>query len=138
MWGMNLAEFLLARIAEDEAAATAATVANEVDEPSGYAHLPDDGPHIARWSPARVLAECEAKRGILRLHSPPDQDEDGPIYKGSLTQCRACGPGDSWMAEQYADVYAYPCPTVEALALPYADHPDYQQEWGVVLATPGV
>ena len=63
--GMTLAEFLLARIAEDEQVARSSLATHEEGEPWGYGHLPDDGPHIARWSPARVLAECAAKREIV-------------------------------------------------------------------------
>src|SRR3954463_612573 len=87
----GLADFLLARIAEDEAVARAAVQTAErggrdswywsnageavfLDESStpvlwGDEHSRPAGNHIARHDPARVLADCEAKRGILKLTS---------------------------------------------------------------------
>ena len=114
---LTLTDFLLARIAEDEAAARAAegpaqtpwraTYGRQVetardgylvtpeDEHSYTTDPPDDvALHIARHDPARVLAECEAKRRIVQ---------------------NAQDPGD--------DLF------VAILALPYADHPDYREEW---------
>ena len=141
----DLTEFLLARIAEDEAVARAATPGpwrwdGAFEGEPGYAtewghdgpdlvtvaiskragieapadvvlmswgHDADglsvtrkDGDHIARHNPARVLAECKAKRRIV-LGSPPMHLHDGP--------------SESWVLRE--------------LALPYADHPDYREEW---------
>jgi len=81
---MTLAEFLLARIAEDE---------------------------------ARVVAECEAKRRILKLHHPPGFvfDADGMEWN-DYDICH----------EDHEDM---PCELVRILALPYADHPDYEEGW---------
>lgn len=116
---MDLADFLLARIAEDEAVAReAAGVPWEVihwpngsqvlvasaairDEKWRVGHLGHvatvehrhDVAHIARWDPARVLAECESKRRIVK--------ETGWVTVMSL------------------------------LAAPYASHPDYREEWKV-------
>jgi hypothetical protein len=59
------------------------------------------------WNPARVLAECDAKRRIVERH------------RQSFDICA----GDCAMQE------VSPCPTIRALALPYADHPDYCKEW---------
>lgn len=100
---MTLTEFLIARIAEDEAWARAATPGPWYwDAPSdrkwpegdeslrtsgqqsdgryddsvlhawghdayGIAGRAEDRAHIARFDPARVLAECAAKRFIVRL-----------------------------------------------------------------------
>jgi hypothetical protein len=88
---MTLTEFLLARIAEDERAANA------------------DWSNLG-YDPARVLAECEAKRRILDLH------RSGEV----------CDPCSGWLGtDPAAD-----CPTLRLLALPYADHPDYRAaEW---------
>lgn len=101
---MSITEFLLARIAEDEA------VAREVGEVRPEL-LPDDREPWAdpvevevRFPPARVLAECEAKRRIVRLH--PE----------ILTICQGCGE-------------PYPCRTLGAHAAVYADHPDYDEAW---------
>lgn len=87
---MTLTEFLLARIAEDEAIARATTA------------------HIAHWDPARgILATCTAKRRLLALHGHVSRDGYGPS-----------GRCDD-----------YPCPTLQLLAMPYADHPDYDPSW---------
>ncbi len=64
---MTLAQFLLARIAEDE------MVAKEVPGPSDETGLSWWGEygHLS-VSPARVLADCEAKRRIAhRPNCPP-------------------------------------------------------------------
>lgn len=144
---MTITEFLLARIAEDEAVARAATEgpweADAMD--AGHSRFEmnvwitagdagdtvcdmgglqrshnekvalDDGykdaQHIARHDPARVLAECAAKRAIIAEHQ---QDHLGAV----CTRCRFIG-----------GYMEYPCPTLEALAAVYADHPDYRQEW---------
>lgn len=66
------------------------------------------GQHIATLAnPARVLAECEAKRQIVELHHsrlPHD------------TTCRDCQR-------------TWPCQTLRLLALPYADHEAFRDEW---------
>lgn len=156
MGAMTLTEFLLARIAEDEAVARLAIdkdrpgthwqwVTNETDTPvktgdlteaqnyqavslrtveeypttSGVGPLPafiishteevaDAGDHITRWDPARVLAECEAKRRIVQ-----DRDEDH------------AADNDEWSMGYYEANYA----AMHALAVVYADHPDYLPEW---------
>jgi len=131
---MTLTDFLLARIAEDEAAAEAANltpgdpdwyvlrgpeqapqrytvrtrycrrpVARTQDIPSvdAWQEPPREDPagildgaavaaHIARWDPARVLAECAAWRAAVRS-------------------------GDEVV--------------LRALAAVHADHPDYREEW---------
>lgn len=133
---LTLTDFLLARIAEDEAVARGAstlanwrydpTKVNSVDrEESVFAGPPGamaitiastgpaddpqsmrDAAHIARHDPARVLAECEAKRRIVEslIDMEPVEDE----RKGQVVTLR-------WVCH--------------SLALPYADHPDYREEW---------
>ena len=124
-----MTEFLLARIAEDEAAARAV-------QPLGYsidmggrrnderwyvARLRFSGADgaaraeqdeeasqlFARHDPARVLAECEAKRRIV------DRYQHGPVGDGEWD-----AGWDVAMEE-----------AMEFLALPYANHPDYREEW---------
>lgn len=56
--------------------------------------------HVRRHDPARVLAECEAKRRIVARHDRDDSTSFGQ-----------------------------PCQTLRLLALPYADHSDYRPEW---------
>jgi hypothetical protein len=84
---MTLAEFLLARIADDEAEAKL----------------------MQRRYEKRVLAECDAKRRIVKAW------RDGPA--GS----------DAWFSDDTGwDGIAW---CVQVLALPYKDHPDYRTEW---------
>jgi len=119
---MTLTEFLLARIAEDEAVARAAAtrpivtthlasnirrevkpdsivVIWRIDEdaqggsPSDRGTFREGQAHFERFDPARVLAECDAKRRIVELISSP-------------------GPQ-----------------ALRLLALPYATHEDYLPEW---------
>jgi hypothetical protein len=72
----------------------------------------EDRAHIARHDPARVLAECEAKRRIVERHyEVPASD----IMWSSCPVCR-----ETW-----------PCPDLRALASVYADHADYREEWRV-------
>ena len=137
----TLTEFLLARIAEDEAAATfhrddawniQDTRRHWMDDPrpelvgGGKLLAEFDGEHgvlaadhVQRWNPGRVKAECEAKRRIVALHGFASWDTPG----GERRACTSCG--------YYEDepVVDWPCPTIRALALPYADHPDYREEW---------
>lgn len=85
---MKLTEFLLARIAEDEA-----------EQPCEW------GCHD------RVLAECETKRRIVEDYQGVTLRPmlgDNPIVKGFVSAM------DGVLA---------------ALALPYADHPHYREEW---------
>lgn len=146
---MSLTDFLLARIAEDELVARAATPAPWVDRPMGSegsdviaggntvltARRPArcrefaDATHIARHDPARVLAECEAKRQIMELH---------PVYRGARIQpvstdgvdfgCEACHALDRLHSDSLIEALGY-CDTLTALAAPYADHPDYNDAW---------
>lgn len=131
---MTITDFLLERIAEDEAAANNATGARWVvlsgvnaslvnidathvrDEKWKYgrfghiataSHDAAYAEHIARQDPARTLAECAAKRAIVGLH------------KVGADQCD----------EHNAMFESIACPTIRALAAVYKDHPDYKQEW---------
>lgn len=142
---MKITEFLEARIAEDEAAASAlldggkwGAARNEdalewaVDSnnygmlvATGYVGNSDSRPmaeHIARHDPARVLAECAAKRAIADEHAAV-RDENWMSGKDhDYLFCGSCGSLDD------APV-PYPCATLAHLAAVYADHADYQQEW---------
>ncbi|MGP4085473.1 DUF6221 family protein [Streptomyces sp. KR55] len=151
----DLVAFVRARLDEDERIAHAASWADEANawhaEPSPFGardngqrwfieDAMDDGVvthvdpaasddegvarHIARHDPARVLAEIDAKRRILAEHQPD--------RFGDCTTC--AGPEDF---DDDADGHRtwsrsakpFPCPTLRLLALPYADHPDYREEW---------
>lgn len=74
--------------------------------------------HIALHDPARVLADIAAKRRIIELHvaaESPDTDEGRDM---NVETCGHC-------------METYPCPTLRLLALPYAEHDDYRQEWAL-------
>ena len=137
---MTLTEFLLARIAEDEECARdglteptydmATTAADEVLVMADHEGLNGAGnSHFRQWMPARVLAECEAKRRIVELHNL----EPRTLYHDleddeQTTGCAYCmGWGDSRSSDDNEPA----CPTLRFVALPYADHPDYQPEWSV-------
>lgn len=64
--------------------------------------------HIARWDPARVLVEVEAKRAILSAYVQLSEYSSDP--------CESCWAQGLRQA-------------LGLLALPYSDHPDYQQGW---------
>ena len=99
----DLAEFLAARIREDEDAARFnASVDDASLSPCPFSVVGGDC-----WTPARVLAECEAKRRIIR-----------DLYAGA-------GLDNEWDAG-YTNAIAE---VLRRLALPYADHPDFREEW---------
>jgi hypothetical protein len=136
---LTLAEFLLARIDDDKAwvqmvlddyaqhlvnwSCPVTGVVN-VGDPGMDGLLPTgDGPlaqHIARWDPARVLAECDAKRRIIELFRETTEGEDGISDDADfLRQMDEIATG-RWEALRSV---------IRLLALPYADHPDYREEW---------
>lgn len=67
-----------------------------------------DAQHIARHSPFRVLSDVAVKLDLLKLHGA--EAGQHPDF---------CGH----------DKHELPCPTLRLLARPYADHPDYREEW---------
>jgi hypothetical protein len=124
----NLDEFLLARIAEDK------RIAVDAAQASGREEWPlDDGAgapghsvgdyvaeYTARFDPARILAECSAKRA-------------------TVLACRALGPDLHFLGSRPHGMPDFPLAphdqhqlaalTLALLALPYADHHDYRPEW---------
>jgi uncharacterized membrane protein len=126
---MTLTDFLLARIAEDEAAARPGAQASISDwEAEGCAvvcltaTIAEDvnfglAPHIANWEPARVLADCEAKRRIMELRDLVDQE------------IRRVSAADHERATDARNTRLGLDMAIKALALPYADHPEFREEW---------
>jgi len=105
---VTLTEFLLARITEDEAEVGHVEKGSWADEgagPNGVGWA-DVGANndVLMARPSRVLAECEAKRRIV---------------------AGAVRPEDPW---QPGTVIATDS-TLRLLALPFADHPDYDETW---------
>ena len=142
MADLTLAEFVLARLAEEAEAATDATpgpwaavdpnrvwgddmdtqlvgggkiLATLRSEYRGYLN----GLHITRWDPARVLAEVEHKRRILARHTTEpgwtvEDDDDNEI-----PACTGCGDMTN----------PWPCRQLRELAEIWAGHADYRAEW---------
>ena len=101
----NLTEFLLARIAGDIADA------REVQALAVTRGLqPDDPREPALRVARRVLAECAAKRRIVEMQGKNDELR----YQ----------PGFHYKAQVIETV-------LRLLAQPYADHPDFREEWRV-------
>ena len=118
----DLDGFLLARIAEDQRLAAGAAVATGRESWGGGVpgELPRDATeHVAHHDPARVLAECAAKRRLvlacrdarpdLHLLGARPQGLDFPLTPTDQHQLAAL--------------------TLALLALPYAAHPDYRPAW---------
>jgi hypothetical protein len=70
------------------------------------------------WN-ARWVAEVTAKRRIVELHK---STAGMNTYGARVVACDSCGASDEYPVR-------FPCPTLRLLALPYADHPDYREEW---------
>jgi hypothetical protein len=119
----KLDEFLLARIAEDKRIAVdAAAVGEDWLEGSPFAATGSRPAveHIARHDPGRILAECTAKRRIVLA-------------------CREAAPDLTFLGRRPAGMADFPLSphghhelaalTLALLALPYAAHHDYREEW---------
>jgi len=117
---MRIVDFLLARIAEDEALATAANIDRSGkpydakwwgfadDVLNAYSDTHDaQNEYIHRFVPSRILAESQAKRAIVEYRA-----------------------GIRWPSEEAHDAVRNERDrTLRLLAAVYADHPDYQLEW---------
>ena len=107
---MTLTDFLLARIAEDERLAFADAPRRgrdweltQIDDSRSW--------DLLAMSHRRVLAECEAKRAIVQ----------------GWGQFLAGAP--EWAEREMPSVLRMARMTLHALALPYADHEDYDEGW---------
>jgi len=122
----DLDEFLLARIAEDKRFAADAAAAGGRDhwtvEDASAHGAPAGGAaeFVARYDPARVLAECAAKRRVVLTcrEAQPDLTFLGTRHPGLADFPLA--PGNE---RQLAAL------TLAQLALPYAGHHDYRPDW---------
>ena len=137
---MTLAEFLGARLAEDEAMAQSAALTDPPpwsiestddttdtpirDRNGDWLCLSPDGGvrggheraaagHIARWDPSRVLAEVAAKREIVRL-----------FVEAAVLVSRSHEDSDIHLAIHLTAEAACQC-----LAAVYSGHPDYDEAW---------
>lgn len=115
----DLVAFVTVRLDEDEQWAREApprgwyATDNHVEDQNGGSlarfEIKADARHAAHFDPQRQLADIAAKRRILALCDLWFNDADQPVTLGGY-------------GEAYWDV-------VRLLAVPYAEHPDYQQEW---------
>lgn len=147
---MTITEFLIARIAEDEALAKAALVGMHGEHKDrwdwgGYVLGLDrdstakQDEFITEWWPKRVLAECVAKRAIIKQHEEwpvlverkPSELESVAHSLDSITYRMTSEL--AWLTtREYIKRFGVEPPTapmISALAAAYRDHPDYQEEW---------
>lgn len=130
----DLAAWLLEQIAADEQVARDAggkvwtqtlqryadgdELAGSIEDASGDYVVYDEGrptaqeaTHIARWDPARVLAECAAKRRLITLATEDARNADSAIE-------------GEWGGEH--DLSG---DLLRGLAMAYADRPGYLEDW---------
>jgi len=119
----DLRTYLLERVAEDKQAARLIhdrSCAALDDWCYRHNHSDEPNPYPCDCDlPARVLAECEAKRLIVTLHADHGYREVG-------TACDTCGTPHEYPVR-------WPCDTLRALALPYVDREDFAPEWNEVV-----
>lgn len=147
MGGMDLVEFLRARLDEDEAVARAAVgpggsawvhepsrgmsaLVHAIGEPPAEVIVYDEGSpsdeqaeHIARHDPSRVFREVEAKRRMV---------DDHPSYvcvDPAGLRCHRCVAEGEVYPNGVSVMAAWPCLTLRSVALPHSDHPDYDPTW---------
>lgn len=129
---MALTEFLLARVAEDEdmanlsggerwdrlpTLASGDVIMHRVYD--GEEHfIADcnnayDAEHVAHWCPARVSAECKAKREMVHAYQHLLSENPSNLYDIGLVT--------DHLLES----------VLKPMAAVYADHPDYRQEWAL-------
>ena len=117
----DLDQFLLARIAEDKRiAADAATDGGREEWDADAYRPPHVAEHVARHDPARVLAECAAKRRLVLA------------CRDSRPDLRFLGARPNGLADfplTPTDQHQLAALTLALLALPYAGHHDYRPEW---------
>lgn len=136
----DLAAFIAARLDDDERIALAAAW----PEPPDLVTRVDSvtaARHVLRHSPARVLADVAAKRAVLAYAAAPvvRTTPADPCPWPEVTVID--GRPHVWTIDGHRDItaewQAWAAPREEpahpellrALAAPYADHPDYRDEW---------
>lgn len=102
-WGWDLGEEGSAQIYDDATTQVIGSTVNEV-----VAH------HLTSHDPARVLREVEAKRRIIAVVVPRIIEMDEQII-------------GEW--GRPSDIPDEHLPLLKLLALPYAEHPSYDEAW---------
>ena len=103
---VDIVEFLTERIREDEAAARKILSDRAVSE-SG------------KWYEHRLLLECEAKRRVIRIVESARQTALATMVSDLFEE------ESRWIPE----AIEWTTRSLKALALPYAEHPDFEQDW---------
>lgn len=103
---VTIGQFILARVEEDEFLARH-MVAGSVDTRRRGAVA-----CLGSWDPRRVLTSCVARRRLVLDHRVSGA--------GRTPAPCACG---------HPETDGPPCSTLRALALEWADHPDFPAEW---------
>ena len=102
---MDIVEFLSDRISEDEAVARTLLGDRTVTK-SGA------------WYEQRLLLECEAKRRLIRIVESARQAALAAMVSDAEQ-------GTGWIPESLEWMEQ----SLKTLALPYYDHPDFDQDW---------
>ena len=103
--GVDIVEFLSERISEDEAVARTLLGDRAVSK-SGA------------WYEQRLLLECEAKRRLIRIVESARQAALAAMVSDMDQNAGWIPQSLQWMEQ-----------SLNALALPYYDHPDFDQDW---------
>jgi hypothetical protein len=121
---MTLTEFLLARIAEDEAPV------------SGEWFDGGDADPDFMWGPARIKATCAALRAVVELHratlgSEVHKNGRWDAEAGVMIACRYwyCAVCDADRDYGFLGGPDEGCDTLRALASVWAGHPEFDPEW---------
>lgn len=114
---LTLAEFLVARVAERERLADDTHIGVCSMRWSFYPPAGEDlVRHCGCAGPELMRADCLAIRRIIEMH-PGAVDGD---------ECPGCG---AWLDGAWKTGPDNLCPTLLALVQPYAEHPQFRDEW---------
>ncbi|MCB5273521.1 hypothetical protein BJG92_01043 [Arthrobacter sp. SO5] len=102
---MDIVDFLSERITEDEAAARTLLTDRTVSV-------------AAEWYERRLLLECEAKRRLIGIVESARQAALAAMVSGASGDGHLVPASIDWMSQ-----------SLNALALPYFEHPDFNQDW---------
>jgi hypothetical protein len=102
---VDIVDFLSERINEDEAAAR--TLLNDRTVSAA-----------GEWYERRLLLECEAKRRLIGIVESARQAALAAMVSGPSADGHLSPESIEWMAQ-----------SLNALALPYFEHPDFNQDW---------
>lgn len=131
---MTLTEFLEARIADDEEAVASTLEVSGRPAVPGYEWTTQYDSRYGRFDPeivmptGRALAECEAKRRIVERCRPLVAvvwRESDRLLASAFDETHM--PTLAHSAPIWPNGHAEA--TLRDLALPYSDHPDYDEAW---------